>query len=115
YVLNSEYSWFVAIGSFLAAGMATLLCAAALTLVSEGHRVAAILNDQGNDLVDTALVRGSGLTADQVTGGCFCCRFSDLLEAAGGLAKNDPEIIFVEPVGSCTHLVATILQVLKRD
>ncbi len=113
--LNSERPWFVPIGGFLAAGKTTLLCAAAQILVSEGHRVAAILNDQGNDLVDTALVRGSGLTADQVTGGCFCCRFSDLLEAADGLAKHHPEIIFVEPVGSCTDLSATILQVLKRD
>ena len=96
--LNSEHPWFVPIGGFLAAGKTTLLCAAAQTLVSEGHRVAAILNDQGNDLVDTALVRGSGLTADQVTGGCFCCRFSDLLEAAGGLAKHHPAYGVLRPV-----------------
>ena len=55
------------------------------------------------------------MTAGQVTGGCFCCRFSDLMAAADGLAAHRPSVIFAEPVGSCTDLSATILQVLRRD
>jgi CobW/HypB/UreG, nucleotide-binding domain len=105
----------VLVGGFLAAGKTSLIRAAARLLMSEGHRVAAILNDQGSDLVDTAFVRGSGVTAAQVTGGCFCCRFSDLMDAADSLAAYRPGVIFAEPVGSCTDLSATILQVLRRD
>ena len=102
-------------GGFLASGKTTLIRAAARLLLADGRRVAAILNDQGSDLVDTAYLRGSGVPAGQVAGGCFCCRFSDLMAAADDLAVYRPEIIFAEPVGSCTDLSATILQVLRRD
>ncbi len=107
--------WLVFVGGFLAAGKTSLIRAAARLLISEGRRVAAILNDQGGDLVDTAFIEQSGVTAGQVTGGCFCCRFSDLVAAADALAAHQPEVIFAEPVGSCTDLSATILQVLRRD
>ena len=113
--IDAERPWLVLVGGFLAAGKTSLVRAAARMLIAEGHRVAAILNDQGADLVDTAFVRGSGVTAGQVTGGCFCCRFSDLMAAADGLAAHRPSVIFAEPVGSCTDLSATILQVLQRD
>jgi hypothetical protein len=113
--LDAARPWLVLVGGFLGAGKTSLIRAAARLLIAEGRRVAAILNDQGDDLVDTALVRGSGLTAGQVTGGCFCCRFTDLLDAADGLAAHRPDVIFAEPVGSCTDLSATILQVLERD
>ena len=107
--------WLVLVGGFLAAGKTSLILAASRVLMAEGRRVAAILNDQGADLVDTALVRDSGVAAGQVAGGCFCCRFSDLVDAAGALAEHRPEVIFAEPVGSCTDLSATIVQVLRRD
>jgi molybdopterin-guanine dinucleotide biosynthesis protein len=110
-----ERPWLVLVGGFLAAGKTSLIRAAAQLLMAEGRRVAAILNDQGADLVDTAFVRGSGVSAGQVTGGCFCCRFSDLMAAAEDLSAHRPDVIFAEPVGSCTDLSATILQVLRRD
>jgi hypothetical protein len=112
---DAERPWLVLVAGFLAAGKTSLVRAAAQLLIAEGHRVAAILNDQGADLVDTAFVRGSGVAAGQVTGGCFCCRFSDLMAAADQLAAHHPTVIFAEPVGSCTDLSATILQVLQRD
>ncbi|MGO9262149.1 MAG: GTP-binding protein [Bryobacteraceae bacterium] len=113
--IGAERPWLVLVGGFLAAGKTSLVRAAARLLIAEGHRVAAILNDQGADLVDTAFVRASGVNAGEVTGGCFCCRFSDLMAAADGLAAHRPSVIFAEPVGSCTDLSATILQVLRRD
>jgi len=113
--LDPGRPWLVLVGGFLGAGKTSLVRAAAQLLIAEGRRVAAIMNDQGADLVDTALVRGSGVTAGQVTGGCFCCRFSDLMAAADGLAEYRPDVIFAEPVGSCTDLSATIVQVLRRD
>ena len=48
-----------------------------------------------------------------MTGGCFCCRFSDLIDAADRLRAHAPDIIFAEAVGSCTDISATTLQPLK--
>jgi hypothetical protein len=106
-------SWIVPVGGFLGAGKTTLILAAARHLRQQGRKPAVILNDQGAELVDTAYVRASDLPASDVTGGCFCCRFSDFLDAADELRRYAPDVIFAEPVGSCTDLSATILQPLK--
>ena len=100
------------VGGFLGAGKTSLILAAARVLERQGLRAAAILNDQGDDLVDTRIAREHGLAADQVAGGCFCCRFSDLLEAAERLEAYEPDVIFAEAVGSCTDLAATVLRPL---
>jgi hypothetical protein len=50
-----------------------------------------------------------------VAGGCFCCRFPELIEALDRLASHAPQVIFAEAVGSCTDLVATTLRPLLRD
>jgi hypothetical protein len=76
-------------------------------------RVAAIMNDQDSGLVDTRMVTAHHVNTREIAGGCFCCRFSDLLEAAGELSTYQPKIIFAEPVGSCIDLSATIVQPLK--
>jgi G3E family GTPase len=62
------------IGGFLGAGKTTLILAAAGVLQRHGVRVAAVLNDRGDDLVDTHLVQAHCVHADQVAGGRFCCR-----------------------------------------
>ncbi len=80
---------------------------------ARGLRAAAVLNDQGDHLVDTETVASNGIAADQVTGGCFCCRFSDLIDAAERLRAHSPDVIFAEAVGSCTDISATTLQPLK--
>jgi len=103
------------VGGFLGAGKTTLILTAARLLQRRGLRVAAILNDQGDDLVDTHYVGSLGVACDQVTGGCFCCRFPDLIEAAGRLLEYQPDVIFAEAVGSCTDIVATTLRPLLRD
>jgi hypothetical protein len=103
------------VGGFLGAGKTTLILKAARILAARGVRAAAVLNDQGDELVDTELARRSGMPADQVAGGCFCCRFPDLLDAMDRLAAAEPEIIFAEAVGSCTDIAATTLRPLLRD
>lgn len=103
------------IGGFLGAGKTTLILAAAARLQRRGVRVAVVLNDQGDDLVDTLLVESRGVPAGQVAGGCFCCRFPDLIESLDNLAVHGPEVIFAEAVGSCTDIVATTLRPLLRD
>ena len=100
------------VGGYLGAGKTRLLLAAGAVLRERGLRVAIITNDQGDALVDTRMAAASGFPAGEVAGGCFCCRFSDFVAAADRLAAAD--VIFAEPVGSCTDLSATILQPLKR-
>jgi hypothetical protein len=107
--------WIAVVGGFLGAGKTTLILTAARLLGQRGLRVAAILNDQGDDLVDTHYAGSLGVACDQVTGGCFCCRFPDLVEAAGRLLEYRPDVIFAEAVGSCTDIVATTLRPLLRD
>jgi hypothetical protein len=103
----------VPLGGFLGSGKTTLILAAARVLAGRGLRCAAILNDQGRDLTDTRFVTANGVDADEVTGGCFCCRFSDLIAAAQRLRTHAPDVIFAEAVGSCTDISATTLQPLK--
>ena len=65
--------------------------------------------------MDTELADRHGILAGQVTGGCFCCRFSELVEAAERLREFDPDVIFAEAVGSCTDIAATTVRPLLRD
>ncbi len=103
----------VPLGGFLGSGKTTLILAASRVLQARGMRAAAVLNDQGHHLVDTEVVGANGIAADQVTGGCFCCRFSELVDAADRLRAYSPDVIFAEAVGSCTDISATTLQPLK--
>ncbi len=105
----------VPIGGFLGAGKTSLILAASRFLQARGSRPAAILNDQGNDLVDTAHVTLGGVPAAEVTGGCFCCRFSELAEQTERLIAASPDVIFIEPVGSCTDLAATVVRPLLSE
>ena len=110
----SERPHLILVGGFLGAGKTTLILAAARLLADRGLRSAIILNDQGESLVDTELARSSGFDAAEVTGGCFCCRFSELMRIADQLRAHSPDVIFAEPVGSCTDLSATILQPIQQ-
>lgn len=103
------------VGGFLGAGKTTAMLRAARQLAAEGCRVGVVTNDQGEELVDTALAQQHGLTVNEVPGGCFCCRFDDFMEAVVGLGEaGHPDIILAEPVGSCTDLSATVYEPIKR-
>lgn len=105
---------FVMVGGFLGAGKTTTLARLARMYGAQGKRVAVVTNDQAHDLVDTNTLRNQGLRVEEVPGACFCCRFDDLIGRVGALQDSDrPDIILAEPVGSCTDLVATVIQPLK--
>ena len=110
-----EPARYVMIGGFLGAGKTTAVARLARHLTDEGHRVGLICNDQSSGLVDTALLRSKGFDVEEITGGCFCCRFNSLLEAAEHLSEAArPDLFLAEPVGSCTDLVATVSYPLRR-
>lgn len=105
----------IIVGGFLGAGKTTLLLTAAQRLLARGYRVGLITNDQGEDLVDTALGERAAIPVTEVAGGCFCCRFPDLVAGLERLREvADPHLILAEPVGSCTDLVATVLRPLLK-
>ena len=103
------------IGGFLGAGKTTAVAKLARRLSDQGLRVGLITNDQGRNLVDTAMLRANGFATEEIPGGCFCCRFNSLVEASKNLAeKICPDVFIAEPVGSCTDLVATVTYPLRR-
>lgn len=105
----------ILIGGFLGAGKTTLLAQAAQRLVARGQRVGLITNDQAAHLVDTELLKGAGLGVTEIAGGCFCCKFENLIASANQLIQElRPDVLIGEPVGSCTDLSATVIQPLKK-
>jgi len=106
---------FAAVGGFLGAGKTTLLSRVAERLSDKGKRVGFVTNDQGHQLVDTQTVEQREVPVVEVVGGCFCCRFDDLVAAAKQLVEGEKvELLFAEPVGSCTDLVATVYRPLAE-
>lgn len=106
---------YVMIGGFLGAGKTTLIGRLARHYTDRGLKVGIVTNDQAFGLVDTMALRSQGFDVGEVTGACFCCKFNDLMSVVGELsAKERPDIILAEPVGSCTDLAATVLEPLRK-
>lgn len=109
---NARY---IMIGGFLGAGKTTAMVRLGTHVSDAGLRVGLITNDQSSGLADTRIVEHAGFPVREITGGCFCCRFNSLMDAADGLARDAaPDVFLAEPVGSCTDLKATVSYPLRR-
>jgi len=109
---------FLLIGGFLGAGKTTLIGLITKDLENKGLKTALITNDQGQGLMDTASAQqaSQGLSnVAEITGGCFCCRLEELFQTIKDLESSGrPDVMIAEPVGSCTDLMATVLQPLEK-
>jgi G3E family GTPase len=106
---------YIMVGGFLGAGKTTAVAKLARWLTDKGQRVGLITNDQGSHLVDTTMLAARGFPVEEIPGGCFCCRFNSLVEAAKRLTEDSrPDVFIAEPVGSCTDLVATVTYPLRK-
>jgi len=106
---------YIMIGGFLGAGKTTAILKLAEHLAAQGQKVGLITNDQSVGLVDTAMLSAHGFPVHEITGGCFCCRFNSLVDAAAQLSKQTrPDVFIAEPVGSCTDLKASVSYPLRR-
>ncbi|QGJ72249.1 Signal recognition particle-docking protein FtsY [Planctomycetales bacterium 10988] len=106
---------FLMVGGFLGAGKTTAIGRLAKTLQDRGYSVGLVTNDQAFSLVDTGNLQRLGMPVEEVAGACFCCKFNDLVGTLSSLeAKNQPDIVIAEPVGSCTDLVATVIEPLRH-
>ena len=111
----SDRARFIMVGGFLGSGKTTSLGRLAGHFTDAGKRVGLITNDQAEGLVDTLNLRSQGFSVEEIAGGCFCCRFNSLTEAADKLsAIGRPDIFLGEPVGSCTDLLATVAIPMKK-
>ena len=99
------------VGGFLGSGKTTAIRSACELLRQRGEAAAVITNDQGTLLVDTAFLRGSHPTRE-VTGGCFCCRYNQLVDLLAEARRDGAQHVFAEAVGSCADLVATVVRPL---
>jgi len=106
---------YIMVGGFLGAGKTTALLQLAERFRAQGRRVGLITNDQSVGLVDTNLLASHDFPVEEITGGCFCCKFGSLTEAAEKLTEAEkPDVFLAEPVGSCTDLTATVSYPLRR-
>ncbi len=106
---------FMMVGGFLGAGKTTLIARLARHYMDGGKRVAVVTNDQAYGLVDTHSLRAQGFEVGEVAGACFCCKFDELVAVARQWSGDQtPDIVISEPVGSCTDLVATVIEPLRH-
>jgi Ni2+-binding GTPase involved in maturation of urease and hydrogenase len=105
------------VGGFLGSGKTTALAAIARLLVRRGKKVGIITNDQSGNLTDTIVVRQMleklDVPVEEVVGGCFCCKFDELIDHVEKVLAHKPDILLCEPVGSCTDFVATVANPIK--
>lgn len=106
---------YIMVGGFLGAGKTTTLARLARHYMDRGLNVGIVTNDQADDLVDTNMLRSLGFDVGEVAGACFCCNFDELMSTVQSIREQTrPDIILAEPVGSCTDLVATVIQPIKK-
>jgi len=107
--MKPQRASYIMVGGFLGAGKTTAILKLADYYRQQGRKVGLITNDQATNLVDTQMAQASGFAVEEIAGGCFCCRFDSLVNAAQRLARVErPEVFIAEPVGSCTDLMATV-------
>lgn len=106
---------YMMIGGFLGAGKTTAILQLARRMRDHHIRVGLITNDQSSGLVDTTMLKSHGFATEEITGGCFCCKFNSLVDASDKLTTSTrPDVFLAEPVGSCTDLQATVTFPLRK-
>ena len=103
------------LGGFLGSGKTTAIATAGKLLLRKNVAFGAVVNDQGDQLVDSAFINSLNIPQKQVTNGCFCCRYDEFYSALQDVKHTvQADIIFAEAVGSCADLVATIVNPLLQ-
>lgn len=103
------------LSGFLGSGKTTAIHQACNYLLGKKVRVGVITNDQGMRLVDTRYFEKLNIPNRQVSNGCFCCNYQHLENGVHSLMiALKPDMIFAESVGSCTDIVATVMNPLMQ-
>jgi len=103
------------VGGFLGAGKTTSIISVAKYFKQQGKKVGIITNGHSASIVDTEYLRYQGYDVLSVTGGCLGCDFNQFNERILEFNKRgEYDYILVEPVGSCTDLVATMMKPIRH-
>lgn len=103
------------LSGFLGSGKTTAIGQVSTYLQGKGRSVGVIANDQGTQLVDSAIFDQSHIPNRQVVNGCFCCNYDEFERSVDQLmTQYKPDVIFAESVGSCTDIVATVIHPMLR-
>jgi len=101
------------LGGFLGSVKTTAIHHAVNYLQQAGKKAGIITNDQGTQQVDTQYMRFHNILSGEVSGSCFCCNLPGLDRNIHHLIETQqPDAIFAESVGSCTDLIATVVNPL---
>lgn len=88
------------IGGYLGSGKTTLINH--LLRHAGGQRIAVLVNDFGDQVIDADLIVGAEGEVLSLAGGCVCCSFgADLVGALATLARREPtpDVILIETSG----------------
>lgn len=90
------------ISGFLGSGKTTLAMELAKTLVSQGHKVAAVINEIGEIGIDPDLFQGSGTKIYELFSGCVCCQMGDdLIKTLTAISSiGNVDAVVIEPTGA---------------
>ena len=103
------------LSGFLGSGKTTAIQLGSLELRRQNIKPAIITNDQGMKMVDSIFLKKNQVPLRQVENGCFCCNFNKLEHSIESLVENNrPDEIFAESVGSCTDIIATVINPLLQ-
>ena len=88
------------VGGFLGAGKTTLL-RNMLSAPSLPEKIALMINEIGDVVVDAQVLKKSGGNVVELPNGCICCSVSgDFVQGLLDLKKDySPDRIFIEPTG----------------
>lgn len=102
------------VGGFLGSGKTTAIQQACAILAEREMSCAVITNDQGVQLVDSQYIRSGNVPVREVVNGCFCCNYPALDEGIATFKEQSADVVFAESVGSCTDLIATVVNPLLK-
>jgi G3E family GTPase len=111
------------VGGFTGSGKTTAI-ANACKVLSENHIITSVFGDKEdeyfladcpkNDFGDFGDSADSGEPFARVTGGCFCCNYTQLDSQIELLKKkSNQSVLFADYGGTCTNLISTLLKPLR--
>lgn len=111
----------ISVVGFLGSGKTTTIACLARHLTSVGQRVAFLINDVGEVMIDGAVIKAGGHQVVEIYDGCLCLMRDDLYQGLSDLARVPGlEWVIIEPSGMAdaerlSRLLERFPRVLDRD